>query len=195
MRQASSAHTTTAPAGESIPTRRAALALAAGTAVSAIAIATKAAKGSPAAALSPDPIHAAIARHSAALSNFIASVAEIGNLEEVTPREQSAWFWTADDREPPPNHSCSPAWIEAQLSNRAASEAEEEAALALITTSPATIAGLAALVRYVVNVYDGGDTIAELDDDENPVPIMAGDYFLFMLHRHVADALEAFAVA
>jgi hypothetical protein len=131
-----------------------------------------------------DPIHAAVESHAAALRAQHVFLGAQEGLEVELPRELrqsdiTIWETTIENGD-------DPRWIENQRSVAAAFEAGEEAALALITVKPTTIAGLASLLRHVSEYEAAGNEWPTFRDGETD---MRNREFAFFLHRNLAAAL------
>jgi hypothetical protein len=131
-----------------------------------------------------DPIYAAIESHAAALRDQEVFLGAQEKLEFELPTELrqsnfTIWKTTIESGD-------DPRWIENQRSVSAAFEAGEEAALALVTVRPTTVAGLASLLRHVSGYEaEGNEWPAFLDDETD----FSAREFGFFLHRNLATAL------
>jgi hypothetical protein len=102
-----------------------------------------------AAASETDPIFAAIAAHREATAAEIAAVHANSRLDATLPREKTTWHWSVYDTEPPADCNDAPEWIAAEVALGDAGDAEDDALLAVLTTTPTTLAGIVALLEYV----------------------------------------------
>jgi hypothetical protein len=98
-----------------------------------------------------DPIFALIEAYDRAASQEMVSYRERDSLEEALPEEQRTWsihFGCGDDRRwPPEGCTDTPEWLNAELAIGEASDRMSDQMLALLTTAPTTIDGVAALLE------------------------------------------------
>lgn len=164
------------------PQRRALLlgtaALAGGAAANAAAIVTsRAAEGGDA---SPDPIFAAIEHHRITRRDYLNAVRVMTKLESELEGE----FASAGVANPISAAGEDPRYIAAEEAAASAMDDTDAAAIALVETAPATLAGVAALMRHVRET--------EAPRDLAPWPQAPKEIAWSMrLHRQVADALNA----
>jgi hypothetical protein len=146
----------------------------------------------PEASQDPDPIFAAIAAHEASLRALSVGLNVMYTLEEELPKELrksnvDAWeevIVETDD----------PRWIESEKNVHALFEADGDAAIGLINVEPATLAGLAALMRHVTEYERKGDSWpAGLEEDAGAKPTSIGKDWAIYLHRNIASLLERHA--
>ena len=147
----------------------AAAALAAGTAVNAVAIGM-------AKAGEVDPIFAAIEDHRRSLDNMFACYRTSFKLEEDLPDLPAGkrhWHRSVWSETPPSDCGDPPEWIAAQLATGEGEEQRKTAADALANTQPSTISGVIALLGYLDSPEEpnepnsrtvGEDIFAEWDD-------------------------------
>lgn len=87
------------------------------------------------------------------------------------------WSATTRDRVPPPDCADPPEYIAYELAVIAASDKFSACELTLVQTTPATVAGAAAMLRYALEIIgrDGGDLTAlgetrvPYDDDRDTI--------------------------
>jgi hypothetical protein len=112
------------------------------------AIASALSESAPAVA---DPIFALIEAYDQAASQEMVSYRERDSLEEVLPKEQRTWSihfgCGGDGRWPPDGCTDAPEWLDAELAIGEASGRMSDHMLALLTTAPTTIDGVAALLE------------------------------------------------
>jgi hypothetical protein len=98
-----------------------------------------------------DPIFALIEAYDRAASQEMVSYRERDSLEEALPEEQRTWsihFGCGDERRwPPEGCTDAPEWLNAELAIGEASDRMSDHMLALLTTAPTTIDGVAALLE------------------------------------------------
>jgi hypothetical protein len=85
-------------------------------------------------------------------------------------------------------------WIVHQQAYRVTSDAEEEAAIALICIVPTTLAGVQAVLRYTAEHIEHGHSWPDdgsIADDEGQSRF--GRDWSFFLHRNLAEALAGLA--
>jgi hypothetical protein len=128
------------------------------------AITARAVAAPPAAAETPDPIFAVIEAHREALKAWDAAG------DAVTPLEEE-WFAqrkSAFDFDAPKGSALDDAEERAEVLD----DLEKSAADALVETTPTTLAGALAAIRYVIGYFDGkselypGKAHEVLDDDQ-----------------------------
>ena len=127
------------------PTRRDAMALALTIAAPTVAVAVAVAV---AVGADDDPIYAAIKRHVEAVRREVAHNDRIEELTEALPDAQRTWhasIW--DDPATPAGCADALEWIAAQHEYLAMWRAHNEAVIALLTTAPTTLGGVAALLN------------------------------------------------
>ena len=113
----------------------------------------------------PDPIYAAIEAHIAARAALIAAVDWHSALDRELPIEKcrshvTAWDQTIVETD-------DPRWIDCELTVVRCHSAETEAACTLVNILPTTLAGVASLLRYVVDSdTDGEGWPSELEGDD-----------------------------
>jgi hypothetical protein len=101
-----------------------------------------------AASSTPDPIFELIERHRRACVSMFNALRAASDAEETIPESRRSWEgYRYDEPDPPENCPDDPAWLKSQADLRDAYHAEEEAIVALLTTPPTTLAGLAALLK------------------------------------------------
>jgi hypothetical protein len=139
----------------------------------------------------PDPIFAAIAAHEASLRALSVGLNVMYTLEEELPKELrksnvDAWeevIVQTDD----------PRWIESEKNVHALFEADGDAAIGLINVEPATLAGLAALMRHVTEYERKGDSWPGALQEDDSKPTSVGKNWAVYLHRNIASLLERHA--
>jgi len=136
---------------------------------------------------SPDPILGAIQAHIAAYADFSAAVDIECTLECTLPHERrlsSLTVWEEKIVE-----TDDPRWPKAILARGRASDAADAAAMALLDIEPTTVAGAAALLKYVAEEEDltFPDNLA--DDDGNDLS------FGSAIAGHVAGALSGMGLS
>jgi hypothetical protein len=140
-----------------------------------------------------DPIHKAIADHIAALAALEAGLEEMYALEAELPqglRKSDISVWEEAIVE-----TDDPRWIENAKNVAALFEADEEAAMGLINTEPSTLAGAAALMRYVAALEAKGHSWPSgLYEDDADTSKLGKDWEVY-LHRNIAQLLSASVVA
>jgi hypothetical protein len=111
-------------------------------------VAAKALAGLPAAAaVADDPIFAVIEAHREAMRAVPATLWATDQL--IKSGIEGSWSYRTDEREPPAGCTDNPKWIATQLAERDAFENVSDALLKVLTTRPATIAGVAAVLAHV----------------------------------------------
>jgi len=142
-----------------------------------------------AAAANVDPIYGAIAAHISAWAALEAVLHEMYELEAGLPKDQrqsniDAWeekIIETDD----------PRWIANARKLHAIHEATSDAEMGLIQVEPATLAGLAALMRHVSQHEDlGGEWPSGLHEDGDK-PSSIGKSWEVYLHRNIVALLGA----
>jgi hypothetical protein len=134
----------------------------------------------------PDPIFAAIAAHEASLRALSVGLNVMYVLEELRKSNVDAWeevIVETDD----------PRWIESEKNVHALFEADEDAAIGLINVEPATLAGLAALMRHVTEYERKGDSWPGALQEDDAKPTSVGKNWAVYLHRNIASLLERHA--
>jgi hypothetical protein len=139
-------------------------------------------------ASTPDPIFAAIEAHKAAFAAFDAAWHRLSDLEEELPKDlRKSWI---DAWETKIVETDDPRWIEAEKASNQLADAETEAAIELINVEPVTLAGAAALMKYVADMEAKGCLWPDgLQDDDKPSKL--GKKWEVYLHRNIAAVLEA----
>jgi hypothetical protein len=129
------------------PSRRALLAGAPAAAAAALAGGTIA--NAVAKAGEVDPIFALIEAYDRAASQETALYQAIAKLEEALPRKQTSWHihFGGEGRWPPEACTDAPEWLNVQLAMGEVSDRMSDQMLALLTTAPTTIDGVAALLE------------------------------------------------
>lgn len=118
-----------------------------------------AAAGSARGAAAVDPVFEAIERHREAFSVWGATLAEQDRLEGILPRERREWSPSMNNLMPPEDCDDAPEWIANQHADWAHCNDESSTLCKLVSTVPATAAGIAALVRYVREHRDNGNDL------------------------------------
>jgi hypothetical protein len=113
----------------------------AGAAVAASAVVTV-----PALAIEADPIFAAIEAHKAAKAVFYSAISDACTLENLLPPELRQSFIDPDQTKI--FETDDPRWIKNTRDYHRLSDAETDAACALVGAAPTTIAGVIALLQY-----------------------------------------------
>jgi hypothetical protein len=151
--------------------------------------ATLAGFGAPASAapalLTSDPVHAAIAAHKAAYVRLDQACSDLSRLERDIPKDRRQ-EWFDEDREKGIGLNDDPRWTAALAANRAAFDAEMQAAWVLAHARPASLAGAAALLRYAAEYEDEGSewpSEPETEDGE--------EEWMITFHQNLAVALDA----
>jgi len=106
----------------------------------------------------------------------------LGCWDESCAASVTRWFRTDDPR-----------WIKCEKSLQALWEADEAAALGLINTEPTTLAGAAALMRYVADLEAKGHSWPSGLQDDDAEPTKLGKDWEVYLHRNIAQLLSAAA--
>jgi hypothetical protein len=135
-----------------------------------------------------DPIFAAIEAHKAAFAASDAAWHHLSDLEEELPKDlRRSWI---DVWETKIVETDDPRWIEAEKASNQLADAETEAAIELINVEPVTLAGAAALMRYVADMEANGCLWPDgLQNDDKPSK--CGKKWEVYLHRNIAAVLEA----
>jgi hypothetical protein len=144
-----------------------AAAVATGSAVLGVAtVSPGAAKAAPAWPLgSPDPIFAAIEAHRTARVDFEWAVEWHGRLEEDLPKDRSQSRITALETKIIDSDDAQ--WIACERLVDATTDVETDAGCALVAIAPTTMAGVVALLQYVVAADTDGEMWgADMEDDE-----------------------------
>jgi hypothetical protein len=98
----------------------------------------------------PDPIFGLIAEHREAIRAESAAYRMQSDAEETIPREQrKSWSYRAGDEGPPEGCTDAPEWIAAMMAVMNACDRQCDAEVAVLTTPPATFAGVVALLEHV----------------------------------------------
>jgi hypothetical protein len=131
----------------------------------------------------PDPVFALIAAHKAAYIRFEQVCRFLSDLEGQIPEDKRE-EWFREDRTKGLGVNDDPRWTAGKATHWATCDAEEKAAWALAHARPATLAGAAALLRYV-HGYEAEDWPCDPqeEDDEDD---WHGTFYLSL-----AAALEA----
>jgi hypothetical protein len=178
------------------PTRRSFLSRAAGGAVLALA-APQPAVAEPApdprAHLldAPDPILAVIDAHRIACENLDHALKLHSRLEGEIPQHLRKSIIT--DWETEIVDTDDPRWIESESTCHALIDADTKAALDLIETVPTTLAGAAALMRYVASLEENGHGWPGALHDDDDKQTGAGRDWTVCLHCNIAAVLERVA--
>ena len=147
---------------------------------------------SPAEAKPSDPIYAAIDAHKTAKAAFEGITIESAHLEETLPCELRQ---SCIDPEPDGVlivETDDARWIENTRAYQRLSDAETDAAIALVNTAPVTVDGLVALLEYATAAdTDGYGWPAVLQDDEG-TKTRSWQFFLI---KSTADALSKLRLA
>lgn len=167
-------------------TRRSVIAIAGG------AIATAAATPL-ALASAADPIFAAIERHKAAKALFYSAISDACTLEELLPSELRQSFIDPDQTKIVETDD--PRWIKNTRDYHRLSDAESDAAIALVWTAPTTMAGVIALLQYANEADTDGHCwptdLQQDDDGGQKTRTRSWQYFLIEM---LADVLPGMAV-
>lgn len=94
-----------------------------------------------------DPIFGAIEEHAAAMRAQSANARRVAELERSMP--DRTWTWTTAVQAPPDGCPDLPEHIAAQLDTGATFARRNDAFVALMTTAPTSLAGIAALLDYL----------------------------------------------
>jgi hypothetical protein len=145
-----------------------------------------------AAAMAPDPIFAAIERMKAAELECSAATDEQSTLEEMLPLYKRR----GDTRDRGVRvRGDDPRWTANIQRWWAATDATHERSMDLLNIKPTTFAGLVALLRYAYAYVgdEGREWPSYVQEDDPPRYNRGGKGldFSVVLHRHVADAIEA----
>lgn len=100
-------------------------------------------------AFQADPIFAVIREHAAAMRAQSAHYDRIAELERSIPADRRTWSWSAAMQTPPVGCTDAPDHIAAQLAIGTAFDRRSDAFVALLTTAPRTLAGVAALLDHL----------------------------------------------
>ena len=111
--------------------------------------ATTAVPAASARAAGTDPIFAVIREHAAAMRAQSAHYDHIAELERSIPADRRTWSWSAAMQTPPVGCTDAPDHIAAQLAIGTAFDRRSDAFVALLTTAPRTLAGVAALLDHL----------------------------------------------
>ena len=111
--------------------------------------ATTAVPAASARAAGTDPIFAVIREHAAAMRAQSAHYDHIAELERSIPADRRTWSWSAAMQTPPVGCTHAPDHIAAQLAIGTAFDRRSDAFVALLTTAPRTLAGVAALLDHL----------------------------------------------
>ena len=154
------------------------------TAIAAIAAMSAPARAAPS-RLAPDPVFAAIAAHKGAYVRLDQSCRHVSRLEGAIPKERRQ-EWFDEDREQDIGADDDPRWTTALAAQRAAFDAETQAAWVLAHARPASLAGVAALLRYAAEYEDEGS-----DWPCDPQTPDGEEEWMITFHQSLAAALEA----
>jgi hypothetical protein len=136
-------------------------------------------------AASADPIFRAIETHRAATAAFGAALDRQNDLENAGISGPTFSGDLTDDDHPD--------WIIAIRAVWATSDAEDEAACAILDTPPTTLEGVAAILAYAAEYERKGDQWPrDLVHDDN---VCHGRDWAFYLHQMLADAVGNIAKA
>ena len=135
-----------------------------------------------------DPILTAITAHRRSLHDYEVALDARSALEAALPNNlrQSHWdVWAEGDDWIVPEDALE--WIEAERAVFSASEKADEIALQMFDHLPTTLAGVAALLRYMHEDTDQA-LPEDLQDDD-------GEYATFrvLMMKHLADVVERLA--
>jgi hypothetical protein len=135
----------------------------------AAALATSAAVANAANALRADPIFEAIKVHRAARLAFENAVSRGSALDEELPSEKTrSWItiWEQTIVE-----TDDPRWIDSVREVHRTSDAETDAAYALVSTAPTTMAGVVGLLQYAISIRpEEWPDESQSDDDTETRP-------------------------
>ena len=135
-----------------------------------------------------DPAYAAIAAHNAAYAAFEGACHHVAYLERAIPKDKRR-EWFEEDRAKGIGADDDPRWTAALNVDRAASATEKRVAWALARVRPASLAGVAALLRHTADLTARGDEWpCEPEDDSDD-----DEEWIVTFHRNLAAALEAMA--
>jgi hypothetical protein len=153
------------------------------------AIAAIGAFGAPAHAapsrLASDPVFAAIAAHKAAYARLDQACRHVSRLEGAIPKgRREEWF--DEDREQGIGADDDPRWTAALAAQRAAFDAETQAAWVLAHARLASLAGAVALLRYAAEYEDEGCEWPSEPENED-----GEEEWMIAFHQSLAAALEA----
>jgi hypothetical protein len=134
-----------------------------------------------------DPVFALVAAHKAAFARLDRACRHVSRLEGGIPKERRE-EWFDEDREQGIGASDDPRWTAALAAQRAAFDAEAQAAWALARARPNGIAGAAALLRYAAEYEEEScewPSVPETEDGE--------EEWTIVFHHNLAAALEGMA--
>jgi hypothetical protein len=137
----------------------------------------------------PDPAYAAIGGHNAAYAAFESACHHVARMESVIPKDKRR-EWFDEDRAKGIGTDDDPRWTAALNANRAASATEKQVAWTLTRVRPASLAGMAALLRHAADVTARGD---EWPCDPDDASDEDGEEWIVTFHSNLAAALEAMA--
>jgi hypothetical protein len=145
-------------------------------AASVAALTVAASIAAPAVALGRDPIFAAIEDHKAANANMKAQVSEHDRLESCLPRStrnsrvdaSGEQIFATDD----------PRWIEGERAVMRSFDVEADAACALVSVRPTTIAGVLALLQYANTADTDGEAWPRQLQSDDGTKTRSWHYFL-----------------
>jgi hypothetical protein len=140
----------------------------------------------PAALAATDPIFEAIDIHRKAYAAFSNCFTEHARLEDTLPTsttQTSISRWETEIVE-------TPRWVASEKDVHELSDAEEAAAIGLVSILPTTMNGVLALLNYVVAVERaGGQWPSDLIDDGASETAQGKDWSVF-LNRNLAEVLS-----
>jgi hypothetical protein len=161
MAQADSNNTTPAPVD---PTRRRFLSQAASVAAGSAVLAAGATIPAQALQRLPDPVFAAIEAHKAAVAATNAALELNSRLDDELPVEKCRGGFNGGEETIVETDD--PRWTAAGRAVHQAHNNEEDAACALLSEPPATMAGVIALLQYAIAADTDGDGWPQLQSDD-----------------------------
>lgn len=195
MIKADSVHSTPPLNTSAIPSRRRFLAQAAGVAAgsAALGVALPLPEPAGAAVASRDPMYAAIEAHKTAKAALEAAIHVHSALDRELPFEKcrslvTAWEETIVETD-------DPRWIESERDVDRCHDAETDAACALLSEGPTTMAGCIALLKYAVEADTDGMSWPEglYRDVNDPGPTMTGSWQQLLI-ANLAEILPELAL-
>jgi hypothetical protein len=135
-----------------------------------------------------DPIHQAIAGHAAAYAALNSCLETQYALEAELPKHLRKS--NINDWETKIVETDDPRWIETEKNVHHLFDAEINAAIELISVEPTTLAGAAALMRYVASLEAKGHTWPDGLQDDDAKPTAIGKDWEVYLHRNITAVLE-----
>jgi hypothetical protein len=106
-----------------------------------------------------DPAFAAIERYRSANAAYIAALIRAEQVASKTPAERRRWSPSVTERAVPDGCTDDPEHIAAELAAFEFADDDSRAVIALVSTRPTTLAGLAAVVAFIRDQENAGNNL------------------------------------